>query len=378
MMLNEKINMIREELNGYFLERSEEIDILLNAVISQKHVFLLGVAGTAKSMLCRAVVSHIEGAKFFDWLMTSYTVPDEIFGALDISKLEQGKYERIITGKLPDVEFAFLDEIFKANSSILNALLKIINERLFDNDAQPIAVPLVSLFSASNELPDSDENLTALYDRLHFRKLVKPISEQSNEEKLLKLDKKYYPKTKITFEELDKLHQSAMNISIDEVIGDLIKIFRTLKSNGIFISDRRKLECRDILKANALINGNTKEVTTEDLTILQHVLWNEPQEIQHATSTVLKISNPFEEKAKEFMAMLDDLETKAQKYTELTEDVYEIYTKFTNIQKTVENLIEQAEKLGKPTKVLKEVENRVSGIMRKMRKEYWGIGSGGE
>ena len=86
----------------------------------------------------------------------------------------------------------------------------------------------------------------------------------------------------------------------------------------------------------------------------------------------------FKEKAKEFMAMLDDLETKAQKYTELTEDVYEIYTKFTNIQKTVENLIEQAEKLGKPTKVLKEVENRVSGIMRKMRKEYWGIGSGGE
>ena len=323
-------------------------------------------------MLCRSVASHIEGAKFFDWLMTPFTVPDEIFGALDISKLEQGKYERIITNKLPDVEFAFLDEVFKANSSILNALLKIINERIFDNDTKPIAVPLVSLFTASNELPDSDENLTALYDRLHFRKLVKPINEQSNEERLLKLNKKYVANTKITIEELYKLHRMSENIEIDGVIKELIKIFRTLKADGIFVSDRRKRECRSIIQTNALLNGN-KEVTTDDLTVLRHVLWNEPHEIQKVTSTVLQISNPFEEKAHEFMAMIDDLEAKTQKYSELTDDVYEIYNKLSNIEKTIKNLIEQADKAGRPTKVLEEVEDRVHTLMSDMRKEYWRI-----
>jgi len=367
-----KVDDIRNELNGYFLERGEEIDILLNAVISQKHVFLLGVVGTAKSMLCRAVTSHIEGAKFFDWLMTPYTVPDEVFGALDIGKLEQGVYERITTDKLPDAEFAFLDEIFKSNSSILNALLKIINERVFDNGTKHIAVPLISLFSASNELPDSDENLTALYDRLHFRKFVRPIVEQRNEEKLMTLNKKYNPNTIITIDDINKLRETAERIEFDGVMRELIKIFRTLKEGEIVISDRRKRECRDIIQTNALLNGN-KEVTTDDLTILQHVLWNEPSEIQKVTSTVLQISNPFDEKAKEFMAIIDDLEAKTQKYSELTDDVYEIYTKFRNISKTVKELIKQAKKVNKPTKVLKEVDERLDNLTTKMRKEYWGI-----
>lgn len=377
-MLVEKIKNIENELNGYFIERSEEIEILLNAIISKKHVFFLGVAGTAKSMLCRSVISHIENAKFFDWLMTPYTVPDEIFGALDISKLEQGKYERIITGKLPDVEFAFLDEVFKANSSILNSLLKIINERVFDNDTKPIKVPLISLFTASNELPDSDENLMAMYDRLHMRKLVQPISEQGNEEKLLKLNKKYNAKTKITFDELQKLHSMALDISIDNVIPDLIKIFRIIKNNNIFISDRRKLECRDILQVHALLNGNGKEVVTDDLAILRHVLWNEPQEIQFVTKSVLQIANPFEEKANELNGIIDDLEKELSKYQELNDDVYEIYTKFTNLLNSIKNLKSQAEKAGRKIRSLNEIEERIDKIMQKMRKDFWGIGKGGD
>jgi len=378
MKMNElvkKVNRIRDELNGYFLERKEEIDIMITAILSKKHVYLLGEAGTGKSMLCRAVAGHIEGAKYFDWLLTKFTTPDEIFGPPNIKALEEGRYERVIEGKLPTVHIAFLDEIFKANSSILNSLLKIINERLFDNDAKPIAVPLISLFTASNELPDTDENLSALYDRLHLRKLVKPISDIDNERRLLKLEDKYEPKTKITLDELEKLHTLVKRVDIDYVIDDAIKIFRAVREKGVFVSDRRKKESMDIVRAYALMNGKTK-ADIDDLEILQYVLWNEPQEIQNVASTVLQISNPFEEKARELMAMLDDLEKKIEKYEQLEPDVYEIYQKLVALEKDTSKLIETANRIKKNAKSLEEVHERIKYMIKKMRKDFWGIEGG--
>lgn len=374
--LVKKLNRIRDELNSYFLERREEIDIMITAILSKKHVYLLGEAGTGKSMLCRAVAGHIEGARYFDWLLTKFTTPDEIFGPPNIKALEEGRYERVIDGKLPTVHVAFLDEIFKANSSILNALLKIINERLFDNDSQPMEVPLISLFTASNELPESEENLSALYDRLHLRKLVKSISDIENERKLLKLNRKYEPKTKITLDELCQLHRIVESIDIDYIIDDTIKIFRTIGEKGIFVSDRRKKESMDIIRAYALLNGKSK-ADTDDLEILQYVLWNEPNEIQNVASTVLQISNPFEEKAREFMAMIDDLEKKVEKYEQLEPEVFEIYQKFLALQKDLKNLIDTAKRVGKNAKSLIEVKDRVDSMIKKMRKDYWGI-EGGE
>jgi len=367
-----KVNKIREELNSYFLERKEEIDIMITAILSKKHVYLLGEAGTGKSMLCRALTGHIEGAKYFDWLLTKFTTPDEIFGPPNIKALEDGRYERVIDNKLPSVHIAFLDEIFKANSSILNSLLKIINERLFDNDAQPIAVPLVSLFTASNELPSTDENLSALYDRLHLRKLVKSISDIDSERKLLKLEGKYEPITKITLAEIEELHTLVRKVDVDYVIDDTIKIFRAVKEKGIFVSDRRKKESMDIIRAYALMNGKSK-ADVDDLEILQYVLWNEPQEIQNVSSIVLQVSNPFEEKARELMAMLDDLENKVEKYEELEPDVWEIYQKLLALEKDTKKLIETAQRIKRNAKSLEEVYERIQHMIKKMRKTFWGF-----
>jgi MoxR-like ATPase len=143
------------------------IDGALAAVLAGEHVLLLGPPCTAKSALARAIAQAFGGA-YFARLLTKFSTPEELFGAISLRALEQDHYARITTGKLPEAEFAFIDEVFKANSAILNALLAVVNERVFHNDGQPVACPLVTMSGASNELPEG-KDLEALFDRFLVR-----------------------------------------------------------------------------------------------------------------------------------------------------------------------------------------------------------------
>src|SRR5271163_4516265 len=172
-----KLSSIREELNHLILERADLIDGALCALLSASHVLIIGPPGTAKSMLADELCRRIDGAEYFQWLLTKFSTPEEIFGAVSLKGLEQDDYRRVTTDKLPEAHIAFLDEIFKANSSILNALLTLINERIFHNGRERVRVPLITLFGASNELPDEEE-LTALYDRFMLRFLADYIGEE--------------------------------------------------------------------------------------------------------------------------------------------------------------------------------------------------------
>ena len=140
-----KLYDIRTSLQGLFKEREAVIDGLLTAMISGEHVLLLGPPGTAKSALVNAVSECVEDARYFGKLLTKYTVPEEVFGPLSFPDLEQGHFHRLMDGYLPTCEFAFIDEVFKANSAILNALLTIANERLFDDDGKRVRCPLLTL-----------------------------------------------------------------------------------------------------------------------------------------------------------------------------------------------------------------------------------------
>src|ERR1700732_1457634 len=198
-----KLARIREELNRMFLERIDLIDGAIVAMLSSNHVLIIGPPGTAKSMLAEELCQRVEGAEYFQWLLTKFTTPEEIFGAVSLKALEQDDYRRVTTHKLPEAHIAFLDEIFKANSSILNALLTLINERLFHNGRERVVVPLITMFVASNELPDEEE-LTALFDRFMLRFMADYITEEHGFLKMLE-GIRAPERTTLNFAELDEL-----------------------------------------------------------------------------------------------------------------------------------------------------------------------------
>src|SRR5882757_9552149 len=149
-----KLARIREELKQMFLERADLIDGALAALLSSHHLLIIGPPGTAKSMLADELCRRIEGANYFQWLLTRFTTPEELFGAVSLKALEQDDYRRLTTQKLPEAHIAFLDEVFKASSSILNTILTLMNERRFHNGREVAPVPLLTLFAAANELPE--------------------------------------------------------------------------------------------------------------------------------------------------------------------------------------------------------------------------------
>lgn len=149
-----KLDDIKNALNAKFYEREAEVEAILIAILSRQHLLMIGPSGTAKSALAVELANMIQDTKYFQWLLTRFSTPEELFGPLSLKDLEQGVYKRNTESKMPEVHVVFLDEIFKANSAILNSLLTIINERIFYNDGSPIPVPLMSVIGASNEYPE--------------------------------------------------------------------------------------------------------------------------------------------------------------------------------------------------------------------------------
>jgi len=296
--LKEDIKALRFEFSGPFIERDDEILGQFLAILANENVLYLGPPGTAKTDLARGVCRSVEGGHFFYYLLTRFTTPEEIFGPLSIKSLENDEFRRKTDGCLPASHIALLDEIFKANSSILNSLLTILNERRFHNGTDVIDTPLLTVFGASNELPEEDENLEALYDRFLFRYDVRYIQDPDNVKRLLSGDStEFSPVMRITVGQIQKVQAQARSIAVPEAVMDIIlSLKKELEQQDSDekakprISDRRWKKILGVLKVAAAANDD-KSVNRSMLLLLQHMLWDLPdQEVAIRTLIIERIA----------------------------------------------------------------------------------------
>ena len=272
--LVERLQRIRDGLTTGLVERDLAVRLGLLAALSGEHLLLLGPPGTAKSLVARRLRLAIRDGRYFERLLTRFSVPEELFGPLSITGLQEDKYERLTESYLPTASIAFLDEIFKANSAILNSLLTLLNERLFHNGANAIRTPIVAVIGASNELPEGEE-LDALLDRFLLRVHVAPVSGEAFQE-LMKLtdyeDPELAADLKLTHDDLVQIQADADQVSIP---GGVLALLGDLRewcmAEGIRISDRRWRKVVKLLKTSAWTNGRDA-VGDWDCWLLQHCI----------------------------------------------------------------------------------------------------------
>lgn len=312
--LRKRLNLFRTSLGRYFVQKQEIIDLMVVAAIAQEPLLLVGPPGTAKSDLVlkfKDALGMDEG-DYFEYMLTRFTEPSEIIGAIDIKELRDGRYIRRKDGKLPTAKLVFLDEIFKSNSAILNILLTIINERKFYQEGKPEAVPLKVMFAATNEIPEQGE-LAALKDRFvlkvqsrsvqddHFQELIdaglrsesyKGLNQKPWAEGHASLDDFVKANRYLTFLFSKKQSDTRGDEQNDrdlffpaDVFREFQRLVKTLvREDKIFISDRKLVKLYKLFRVRSwLLSGGS--VTRDDLRLLAY-LGESHQEIEHLREKV--------------------------------------------------------------------------------------------
>ncbi|WP_198264349.1 AAA family ATPase [sulfur-oxidizing endosymbiont of Gigantopelta aegis] len=354
--LKTKLTNIIEALQEDFIERGTAVRLALLSLLAGEHLLIIGAPGTAKSELARRLHQVMDDGDYFERLLTKFSVPEELFGPLSIKSLEQDRYHRLTKNYLPSANIAFIDEIFKANSAILNSLLTLLNEREFDNGQVREKVPLLSVIGASNELPEEDE-LVALYDRFLCRYEVQAVSD----EKFLTLltlqerdSKAIKTMPKLSLNVLHDIAQQSANIILPEEVLNLIQSLRMfLAQQKLHVSDRRWRKIIKLLKVSAYTNGQA-QVSVWDCFLLQHCLWQVPAQkhlINHWYQSHLGIGSGFnQERLEKLVATWEvTLSDEQSKKVQLKNSLNELlYSNRQGEQTTIAEQYATLEKNGEP------------------------------
>jgi MoxR-like ATPase len=362
------LRTIRDELRQQFLERGELIDGALVGLLAGQHLLVIGPPGTAKSMLADEVCRRITGARYFQWLLTRFTTPEELFGAVSLKALEADDYRRLTTHKLPEAHIAFLDEIFKASSSILNTILTLMHERRFHNGQEVSTVPLLTLFGASNELPEDDE-LLALNDRFLLRFVVEYIGEDFRFLKLLQAQPAA-SRTTLSLDELEAARAGAAAVAVPGgVLRAITDLRRELVRRNVVASDRRWAQSIGVLRAHAWLAGRDV-VGDADVAFLEHVLWRDPAERQAVREAIRELLHGHEDEVRVLLYQSRELREYALREWE-TPDLrsragVEAHTKLRAILGKVDEILTTARTGGRPTDGVEALRQEIAAIQQEM------------
>ena len=348
----ERFKQLLGEMNRGIYEKETEISLSLLAALAGESIILLGPPGVAKSMVARQLKTAFKDARSFEYLMSRFSTPDEIFGPVSIQKLKTSDtYERAVEGYLPTADVVFLDEIWKAGPAIQNTLLTVINEKIFRNGNREMHLPLKLLVAASNELPAKGEGLEALWDRFVIRIESRPIKLEKNFRAMLLeaptdflgptdftdstdssgsmgkcgftdsadfSDSTDFSDLKITAEEYAEWVEKICKIGVKEEVLDAISAIRkslravnvdeAAERRNIYVSDRRWKNIVRLLRTSAFMQDR-EEVDICDLLPIYHCLWQEPEERDAIRSIVIRaLFSPFAEKLVEMKnALAEDI-----------------------------------------------------------------------
>ena len=365
-MLYGKMNAVIAEVSGTLAERGELVHTIALALLTRKNLFVLGEPGQAKSQAIDTFRSHILGAKQFDILMSKGIDQEQLFGRLDLASIipgnvsnsrlkddpkyeamrvqlkqlmdtaatdqefmelaqlqgnmvryrnamalyNQGNPEILTEGKIPDSHICFLDELFKANDGVLNSLLKALNERKYTNEGVTMTIPVVSFFSASNEIPNfnnpEEKCLRALYDRFDFKVCTSNVEDPENRKKILVAKRNGMVDAMtatITLQELEQMQEEVKSVLVPSGIDVLAdNILCELRRKEITVSDRTFFNYAPVVQAQAWLEGRDK-VKPTDLKALVNYLWNKPEERATISEVIDKIvTNPLGDKLDAFLA----------------------------------------------------------------------------
>jgi len=337
----DKLQTVRVALKSSLVDRDEAVDMFLCALIAKEHVLLLGPPGTAKSMLSTLGCSSIKGFTSFKYLVSKFTTPDEIFGPLSISKLQEDQYLRIIDGKLPDCNIAFIDEIFKANSAILNNLLTIIEERQFDHGNKRIDVPLNTVVAASNEMPE--KGLEALFDRFCFRLFIDRLDDDHFAEFMTRavdgFNNELPVSDLLTQKDVKTMQDAAAKIKIsEELISEVKSLRHQLSMKGIIPSDRKWGKALKCLRAYAYLLGDDT-ATPKHMECLINVLWDHQEQIPIVTTIVGRLADRFTAELRDISDVISSIYPGDDEVKRLNkDDLQELGSKLLQLRTRLENL----------------------------------------
>lgn len=276
--LRERLIAISDYANDQVLNREDEIRLILSALLTKMHVFLLGPPGVAKSLLAETMfapfVTADEEARYFKVQFRRGTSEDEVLGVLSADEYKKNARWVLNTeGALPEAHFAFLDEILHASDHLRAAVFGILNERQFSNGTRTMKCPLMTAVATANALPSeasdaafndrwlflrtvkstvaSDDRLAVI--RSHLRRLEGKTADTAMPTGLniaeLRFIQRYIAKTvPLTEDELvafEQLRMAFVNGSADKT--------------AIYISDRRSCWSVHVLKAMKFITASSFE-----------------------------------------------------------------------------------------------------------------------